>query len=199
MFKKYQFYSGLALLLITCNLYAATGSNASDDCKITTSLYPNQWQIIGIPCEAPENANTVKAIFADDIAGNYGTDWILFGYNPSSNSYENVDLQDVLQVGTGYWIITFTNTALLDMPAGSQPARQIESTQCINSSCFEKTMTSNGINQWQLVANPFHHSFSWSALRGKVATINHSCWSQRGLYSDKDANGRLCGRSRLEL
>ena len=67
MFKKYQFFSGLALLLITCNLYAATASNASNDCKTTTSLYPNQWQIIGIPCEAPENANTVKAIFADDI------------------------------------------------------------------------------------------------------------------------------------
>ena len=180
MFKKYQFFSGLALLLITCNLYAATASNASNDCKTTTSLYANQWQIIGIPCEAPENANTVKAIFADDIAGNYGTDWILFGYNPSSNSYENVDLQDVLQVGTGYWIITFTNLALLDMPSGSQPVKQIESTQCISPSCFETTMTSNGTKQWQLVANPFHHSFSWSALRGKVATIKHSCGREEG-------------------
>ncbi len=66
------------------------------------------------------------------------------------------------------------------MPAGSQPVKQIESTQCISPSCFEKTMTSNGTNQWQLVANPFHYSFSWSALRGKVSTLNHSCGRGEG-------------------
>jgi hypothetical protein len=172
MLKKYNIFHGLALLLISTNLYANTESN---DCKITTPLNSNQWQLIGIPCKAPASANTVEAIFADDITGNYGIDWKLISYNPSKNSYDDVDLQDVLEIGTGYWIITFSDETLLDMPADSQPASQKKSTQCTRSTCFEKTLISNNTNQFQLIANPLHHSFSWSALRGKVATNDSTC------------------------
>ncbi|MEE9339640.1 MAG: hypothetical protein V3U87_16320 [Methylococcaceae bacterium] len=172
MLKKYNIFHGLALLLIATNLYANTEGN---DCKITTPLNSNQWQLIGIPCKAPASANTVEAIFADDITGNYGIDWKLISYNPSKNSYDDVDLQDVLEIGTGYWIINFSDQTLLDMPAGSKPASQKESTQCTRSTCFEKTLIGNNTNQLQLIANPFHHSFSWSALRGKVATNDSTC------------------------
>ncbi len=180
MLKKYQFICGPILLLITNNLYAVNHSNASDNCNITTPLYSNQWQIIGIPCKSPTGADTVEAIFADDITGSYGIDWILFSYNPSSNSYENIGLQDTLQIGKGYWIITLTDQTLLDMPTGSQSANQTESTQCLSPSCFETTITSNGTTQWQLVSNPFYHSFNWSELRGKVAITNHTCDDRKG-------------------
>lgn len=177
MLKKYNFFHGLALLLIATNLFASTDNN---DCKITTPLNSNQWQLIGIPCNAPDDANTVEAIFADDITGDYGVDWKLMSYNPEKNSYDAVDLQNELQIGTGYWIITSSDRTLLDMPAGSKSVSQKESTQCTRSACFEKTLVSNNTNQFQLISNPFHHSFSWSALRGKVSTNDSICSDDAG-------------------
>ncbi|MCK5831513.1 MAG: hypothetical protein KAH20_14555 [Methylococcales bacterium] len=171
--------SCLSLLLVVNSLYAAD-SNISDDCSVTSLLKANQWQLIGIPCEAPPGVNTVEAIFADDINGSYGSDWVLFGYNPNSNKYEDIGLQGILQVGTGYWIISVSEQASLDLPTGSRPINPIGSTQCKRPTCFEKNMISNNTNQWQLVANPFQYSFSWSALRGKVATSNNACGGDQG-------------------
>jgi hypothetical protein len=93
---------------------------------------------------------------------------------------ETIGLEDVLQTGTGYWIMTLSSQTRLDMPIGSQPVNQTESTQCFSPSCFEIAVTSNGTNQWQLLANPFHYSFSWSALRGKVAAANNTCGGNEG-------------------
>ena len=180
MRKNYHFFSGLVLCFVASNLYADIGLSGGEGCEVTGSLKSKQWQLIGIPCEAPAGANTVEAIFADDISGNYGTDWVMYSYNPSSNSYEDVGLEGVPQVGKGYWIITLSAPVQLDMPAGSYPATQAESTQCTSSACFEMAVASNGTKQWQLLANPFQRSFSWSALRGKVATINTTCGGGEG-------------------
>jgi hypothetical protein len=180
MRKINKFFSGLVLLFLASNLYADAGSTASDVCKVTEPLKPNQWQLIGIPCDAPTDANTVEAIFADDITGSYGTDWRLFSYNSTSNSFKEMSLQDVPVVGAGYVIITNSGQTLLDMPAGSQPVNQTNSTQCTSPGCFEAGISSNGVRQWQLLANPFPHSFQWSALRGKVATIDNTCGDSEG-------------------
>ncbi|MCF6205001.1 MAG: hypothetical protein L3J59_15260 [Methylococcaceae bacterium] len=177
MHKKYNIFHGLILLLVATNLYANADSN---DCKVTTPLNSNQWQLIGIPCKAPAGTNTVEAIFSDDIDGDYGVDWKLISYNSEKNSYDDVDIQDELQIGTGYWIISFSDQTLLDMPAGSQPVTQKKSTQCTQSSCFEKTLISNSSNQSQLISNPFHYSFSWSALRGKTALNDSTCGDTAG-------------------
>jgi len=177
MLKKYQSYWGLVLLLLSINASAATDSDA---CKVTTPLKSNQWQQIGLPCNAPKDANTVEAIFADDISGSYGTDWMLIGYNTSSNSYEDIGLQDVPQVGTGYWIISLSDQTTLDMPDGSQPVNQSDSTQCTSSACFEKALASNDTGQSQLIANPYSHSFAWTAVRGKVTTDDNACGDSKG-------------------
>jgi hypothetical protein len=180
MLKNHHFIIGLALLLVSTILYADASSVANEECKVTNPLNAKQWQLIGIPCNPPANANTVEAIFADDINGSYGNDWILYGYNTANHSYEKIGLQDVLEVGKGYWIFTHSDTTQLDLPDGSQPASLTNSTQCAGSACFEKAIVSNGTNQFQLVANPFHHSFSWSDLRGKVATTGNSCTGSEG-------------------
>jgi hypothetical protein len=180
MRKKIKLYSGLILLFLVSNLYADTGSTASDVCKVTGVLKANQWQLIGIPCEAPADANTVEAIFADDITGNYGADWILYSHNPDSNSFEEMSLQDIPQVGAGYLIITYSNQAKLDMPDGSQPVGMTNSTQCATQVCFEAEINTDYAGQWQLLANPFPYSFKWSELRGKVATTDNACGGSEG-------------------
>jgi len=175
-----HFFICLVFILLVGTLYADVGLTASENCQVSRSLNSNQWQLIGIPCKAPAGADTLEAIFADDITGNYGTDWILYGYNPTRGSYENIGLQDVIQVGMGYWIITRSEKARLDLPAGSQPVSLTSSTQCASSACFETAIVSNATNQFQLVANPFHHTFSWSALRGKVDATDAACGGSEG-------------------
>ena len=150
MLKNHHFIIGLALLLVSTILYADASSVANEECKVTNPLNAKQWQLIGIPCNPPANANTVEAIFADDINGSYGNDWILYGYNTANHSYEKIGLQDVLEVGKGYWIFTHSDTTQLDLPDGSQPASLTNSTQCAGSACFEKAIVSNGTNQFQL-------------------------------------------------
>jgi hypothetical protein len=181
MREKYYFlYSLICLLIVMPTSFADTGSSNSQDCKVTISLSSDQWQLIGIPCEAPADANTVEDIFADDISGQYGTDWVIFSYSPHSNSYEELKLQDVPQVGKGYWIITLSASVQLDLPLGSYPANLTESTQCTSTACFESVIVSNNSKQWQLLANPFQYSFSWSAMRGKVATNDSPCGDSEG-------------------
>ncbi len=171
--KEYLYLNGQLIALVTQP--KNTSTDTGNTCDVTKTISKNKWQLIGIPCKAPATANTMEAILADDITGTYGTDWDLYGYNPVSNSYDKVDLQDVLQVGKGYWIISASNSAVLDMPAGSLPANQTSSTQCTSPACFETEITSNGSTQWQLLANPFQHDYQWSELRGKVATGDNLC------------------------
>ncbi len=154
--KEYLYLNGQLIALVTQP--KNTSTDTGNTCDVTKTISKNKWQLIGIPCKAPATANTMEAILADDITGTYGTDWDLYGYNPVSNSYDKVDLQDVLQVGKGYWIISASNSAVLDMPAGSLPANQTSSTQCTSPACFETEITSNGSTQWQLLANPFSHN-----------------------------------------
>lgn len=61
---------------------------APSTCTITRTVQANEWAQIGIPCEAPADQNTVADIFSDDIFGVYGTDWVLFSFNPVANAYE---------------------------------------------------------------------------------------------------------------
>ncbi|MCK5831914.1 MAG: RHS domain-containing protein [Methylococcales bacterium] len=169
--KEYLYLDGQLIALVT----QPTNTNISNTCDVTKTISKNEWLLIGIPCTAPQTANTMEAILADDVTGTYGTDWRVYEYNPVSKSYDQVNLQDVLQVGKGYWIISANDSAVLDMPTGSLPVNQTSSAQCTSPTCFEAKITSNNSTQWQLLANPFQHTYKWSELRGKVATGNSLC------------------------
>ncbi len=137
------------------------------ECSVTKAIPENQWTQIGIPCDAPAGQNTVADIFSDDISGTYDTDWVLYSYNPTTNAYEKLALTDIVEIGKGYWLISFNQPTTLDMPLGSQPVNIQTSTQCLFAEgCYETTVVANPGNvQYQMFSSPFDVSLVGGTLR----------------------------------
>ncbi|MCK5830893.1 MAG: hypothetical protein KAH20_11390 [Methylococcales bacterium] len=152
-----------------------------DPCRITMSLAQNSWKQFGIPCEPPSNADTVADILGDDITGSYGTNWKVFSFNPNTNGYDPLTPNDQLEVGKGYWIISISNSATLDMPLKSKKVSLTSSTYCASTNdCFETPLTASSTLQWQMLASPFRDNFNWSDLRIKIDTGATTCNDSNG-------------------
>ncbi len=140
-----------------------------------THLLPhNQWHQISLPMN-PGSNNTVADIFGDDGLGAYGTDWVLYSYNPDTNDYEQPGGTDTLSQGVGYWIIQMSgDDKLLKMPTGSTETPTTTPTGCPeNKSCFEIPLgTEVGTEQWNMVGYPFAVSGLLSNSRIVASTID---------------------------
>ena len=161
-------------------------------CDINSSvlnLTPGNWQQISLPCTPPSDAATVQDVFGDDLNGNYGSDWVVFSYDPSSNAYTNVGLNGTLTPGVGYWI-THSNgsTATLDLPSGSTQTAATLSNQCTSSNgCYSLPLISNS-NQvlWNMSGHPFSNSIAADRIR--VVTNSGPCASGCTLNQAKTEN-----------
>jgi len=128
---------------------------------------PNkQWRIISLPAQPPIDANTVEAIFGDELSANtYDNKWVLFSYEP--DGYKRLEKGSPLEQGKGYWIIQITGNAVtLNMPSNS-----IET-----SSAFEFGLepTQGAKNhQWNLAGNPFSKSKALSDF--SIETNSGAC------------------------
>jgi hypothetical protein len=135
------------------------------------SLPYGQWRIISLPKTPPSPANTVKAIFGDDMGekGDYGTNLVVYGFNTNTNTYgEPLALTDKMKVGRGYWLIQKIEegrSVTLKMPEGST---ETPATQSIPLSA-----SNNGSVQWNLAGNPFSSNLNLGDL--KVATNAPNC------------------------
>jgi hypothetical protein len=117
------------------------------------TLPSDEWRLISLPSQPPENKSTVKDLFEDDIRGVYGTDWVLYKYDSQTNSYgEALKLNDAVEHGRGHWIIQVTgNPVTLTMPQGSVEVSASYPLQLASAN------ESNTI-QWTLTGNPFSSS-----------------------------------------
>ncbi len=166
MFNTSSLLSFFLLLFLPFSNAIAVIPNPSI-CLSTITIQTNQWTQIGRPCEAPAGQNTVAAIFSDDIPSTYDTDWVLYFYNTTTNAYEKLALTDTIEAGKGYWLISFNQPAILDMPEDSQEVSLHSSTQCLYSAgCYETTLIANpGAVQYQMLSSPSGLSVSGKNLR----------------------------------
>ena len=74
-------------------------------CDQTFALVTNQWKQIALACD-PGGGATVASVFGDDFTGTYGTNWIVYRYDASAQSYVQLATTDTVSVGQGYWIKT---------------------------------------------------------------------------------------------
>lgn len=87
----------------------------------TFELASNRWEQISMPCDAGSDG-TVGQVFGDDGLGTYGTDWVMWAYDPVNNAYTDVSEQTPLVQGVGYWIFQTTGTTRqLDVPSSCSP------------------------------------------------------------------------------
>lgn len=151
------------------------GSNSAA-CNTVYTLPPNEWHQIAMPCDPGEN-NTVEAVLGDDGLGAYGTNWRVFRYDTSSNTYDFLEATDTLKQGEGYWINHLNEVSkTLAMPAGSVATPITYPSGCNNDAgCFKIPLaTQDSANQWNMIGYPFEAS---RLLNNSVVTGVESCAS----------------------
>jgi hypothetical protein len=147
---------------------SAAESPPCEPANAVVNLSSGQWHQISLPCAPPTNAQTVQAVFGDDLNGNYGSDWQVFSYDAAGNAYVDIGVNGELSQGAGYWIIHHNGSAAeLDMPAGSMQTPLALPNQCTSTSgCYRLPLTTqSGTAQWNMSGYPFADKFSMHRLR----------------------------------
>ncbi len=174
---------------------ALTAMGGSSNCQTNLGVTPDQWTMISLPCMPPSDKNTVQDIFGDDGLGEYDTHWVVFSYDNSRNpsAYKKEALSAALEQGKGYWFITTTENATLDMPEGSleTPVLVSADSQACRSSkgCFEIPVAAKGSNpEWNLLGNPYlfpNTKLSELRIVTDVATSPSNCRDADGCTLDE--------------
>ena len=159
------------------------------------SIPSNKWIQIGLKT-APPVGSTVADIIGDDISAPYGSDWIIYSYQTSTNTYKQLSLTDTMLPGIGYWLIQVTgNPITIDMPDESIPVNVVQSPACSSfEGCFEIPLqTSNSIdNQWQMIGYPFRDTRSIDKIKVVTRDLGSDCFigctlkeaNEKGLVSE---------------
>ena len=149
----------------------------------------NQWRQISLPAVPPSNNNTVSDIFADELGNGYGSDWILYSYDPLSNSYVDPGPNGILKQGIGYWIIQVTGAPVtLALPSASTNTPVVLSSKCVSTKgCYEiELATASDDIQWNMIGYPFRSGNNLNRVR--VVTNDGVCANGCSLDAAKDAN-----------
>jgi len=173
-------------LFISLILHAFPSAFAKNTCNTSFDLPKNTWRMITLPCEPPAGEKTVQDIFGDDFSKAYGTGWIMFGYDSSDNpaGYQKQTLTSELKIGKGYWIYSVSESAKLDLPAGSIEAASNRSAACSSENgCFSLPLAANTSKpEWNLLGHPYLSSVLLSELRITTdsATSPNNCGDDNG-------------------
>ncbi len=143
------------------------------------SIPDNKWIQIGLNT-TPPTGSTVADIIGDDISAPYGSEWVVYSYQTSTNSYKLLSLTDAMHPGIGYWFIQITGTSItIDMPSASTGVGVTGSPACtsIPEGCFEIPLqTSNSVDaQWQMIGYPFRDSRNINKVRVVTAGLGSDC------------------------
>jgi len=123
-------------------------------------LPSGEWRLISLPLD-PGGSRSVNDIFGDDINANYGTEWLMYGYDPVAKTYETKDLNGSLQYGVAYWILQITGESVqLDMPASSFESRVVPL----------MVPAEGETHQWNFVGYPLNIAKKFSDLKIKTSS-----------------------------
>jgi len=130
--------------------------NESELCsstQILAVLPPEQWRMLGLPCEVPLQA-TVQSLWGDTF-GTLNIDWAVFTFNAQSGLYEEAEEDTQLVPGQGFWLQrTNEGSVALTLPAQSQRTlSRVDVLLC--DACVEAvTQGQNVPTPWRMLGNP---------------------------------------------
>jgi len=147
----------------------------------TKFIPDNKWIQMGLNSTPPEGS-TVADIIGDDISAPYGEKWVVYSYQTDTNTYNKLNLTDIMLPGIGYWLIQATgNSLVIDMPDDSPPIETIKSPACPSEDrgCFEIPLATHSTDlQWQMIGIPFRIALRPSQyLRIITNDILSSCYA----------------------
>ncbi len=159
-------------------------------------LPDNSWRQISMPANLGA-LNTMADVFADDLpAAQLGVLWTVYRYNPASNSYYMVALDDTLQAGEGYWALQKTGANVnIDLPTGIQETTASGTySQCSSATgCYVQVLpTQAGDTQWSMPGYPFEFTTSLSAAR--IVTDSGVCADIDGCTLDEAAAANILNK-----
>jgi VCBS repeat-containing protein len=143
-------------------------------CGSGVDIIGGDWTMISLPCD-PGIFNQVGDLYGDELGisayGN-GNEWLMYDYNPSTNSYGLLGISSQLKQDMGYWILS-DNSAHLDIEGNLTPI--VSSTVCDDidtnvfiEGCIEVYLTPPPPGtplRWNLVGNPFPYPIAWKDVR----------------------------------
>ncbi len=131
-----------------------------------TELPNDRWVQLTPGGEPGKGEQSVQAIFGDDLPlAGYGTDWIVFAFDPVSNMYTTLSLNDALVPRQAYWVLQRTGSdVMVDMPPSTSEAYV---QYCDDAECMEPLpcnsakgcvviplQTSPARDLWQMIGHP---------------------------------------------
>ena len=131
---------------------------ASDCAAGVKQIPPLSWTLLTLPCQPPELLNSLRNVFASNIKGQFGTDWIIYQFNPESGAYKVADPESVITPGVGYWFVhANTEPVLLEMPIGSTafPPGRVAGLCDSEHGCISADLSNLAtISRWSMVGVP---------------------------------------------
>lgn len=127
--------------------------NEQSPCTSSVALPQNGWKQIALPCEVGiSSGDSVRDVLADDLGeSEYDSSWVIFRPEYVSNGSgvdalvtRKLTLDDTLESGVGYWIISTAAGASIDVTG--EYHSQLDSELRVNG------QTGSG---WNMVGNPF--------------------------------------------
>ncbi len=128
--------------------------NTDTPCSESTTIIANQWKMISLPCQVGiSTPATVEGQFGDDLnSATYGTNWKIWSYKPTTNSYVALTLTDELEEGAGYWFLSLTTSTI-----------DIEGQYNTN---IDIPLAGDVINgKWNMIGSPFRLPTPWNTLK----------------------------------
>ncbi len=178
-------------VVISDNASQVSNHNLCDvnSARLRHSVAPNQWNLLALPCHAPEGS-TLNSVFGDDIDGVYRQDWIAYKHNTDAG-YKAVDADDPADMpgaGDGFWLIQTTQSSvILDLPEKSYRQERTVELPCLSQStgCVISNINAIGASNWSISGNPLDSAVDMSGV-SLLDTSECSRQEQCGLLDASD-------------
>ncbi len=125
--------------------------NTDTPCSESITVTANQWKMISLPCQVGiSTPATIEGQFGDDLdTATYGTNWEIWSYNSTTNSYVSLGLNDELEEGIGYWFLSIG-------------ASTIDIEGQYNTNIDVPLVGGVTAGKWNMIGSPFRNSIPWN-------------------------------------
>ncbi|UOG91353.1 MAG: ExeM/NucH family extracellular endonuclease [Candidatus Thiothrix sulfatifontis] len=148
-------------VLVGLNL--ACSASSTVETSPTLAVANNKWTMFGLPLNPGAN-NQVQQIFDELNAVPYGSRWVVYEVDNTSQKYTKLAKTSTMTVGKAYWILTLNGAVNVTM----QGISVSPDSQCRFDVPLHATGYSNGENA---VGNPYAQAIEWSDILVKTGSV----------------------------
>ncbi len=130
-------------------------------CNESFSLVTGQWKQISLACD-PGGANTVAAVFGDDLTGIYGTNWVVWRHDEATQANVQLAVGDTLAVGEGYWIKTNQLSQTVDT---GTTVNAVTDVSLVTSTADPPAGCGNSAGRCNMVGHPHSYDVCWADVQ----------------------------------